>query len=202
MLVQDGEKLIDKLSEEEGHSVSRLPEFTAEEKEMIKGTCDFYSLQMYSTRLVTKKDPANDAKLMADLKERIRLAPDIELPGHELETLLYWFRPGWYGDMQVWTALDQVSYFSNGQALKTVLLQEWERAESIWLRNTPWGLRRMINWIDRRYPESGGIWITENGISLGNAYADVDRYQYIYLHFNEILKDLFIKKFNQQLLVD
>ena len=46
----------------------------------------------------------------------------------------------------------------------------------------------MINWIDRRYPESGGIWITENGISLGNAYADVDRYQYIYLHFNEILK--------------
>ena len=50
----------------------------------------------------------------------------------------------------------------------------------------------MINWIDRRYPESGGIWITENGISLGNAYADVDRYQYIYLHFNEILKDLFI----------
>ena len=122
VLVQDGEKLIDKLSEEEGHSVSRLPEFTAEEKEMIKGTCDFYSLQMYSTRLVTKKDPANDAKLMADMKERIRLAPDIELPGHELETLLYWFRPGWYGDMQVWTALDQVSYFSNGQALKTVLL--------------------------------------------------------------------------------
>ena len=117
VLVQDGEKLIDKLSEEEGHSVSRLPEFTAEEKEMIKGTCDFYSLQMYSTRLVTKKDPANDAKLMADMKERIRLAPDIELPGHELETLLYWFRPGWYGDMQVWTALDQVSSFSNSQAL-------------------------------------------------------------------------------------
>ena len=54
----------------------------------------------------------------------------------------------------------------------------------------------MINWIDRRYPESGGIWITENGISLGNAYADVDRYQYIYLHFNEILKDLFKKKSN------
>ena len=117
VLVQDGEKLIDKLSEEEGHSVSRLPEFTAEEKEMIKGTCDFYSLQMYSTRLVTKKDPANDAKLMADMKERVRLAPDIELPGHELETLLYWFRPGWYGDMQVWTALDQVSSFSNSQAL-------------------------------------------------------------------------------------
>ena len=80
---------------------------------MIKGTCDFYSLQMYSTRLVTKKDPSNDAKLMEDMKERIKRAPDIELPGHELDTLLYWFRPGWYGDMQVWTALDQecLSYF-------------------------------------------------------------------------------------------
>ena len=80
---------------------------------MVKGTCDFYSLQMYSTRLVTTKDPANDAKLMEEMKERIRLAPDIELPGHELETLLYWFRPGWYGDMQVWTALDQESEILN-----------------------------------------------------------------------------------------
>ena len=112
-VVYDDEKLFDKLSQEEGHSVSRLPEFTAEEKEMVKGTCDFYSLQMYSTRLVTKKDPANDAKLMEEMKERIRLAPDIELPGHELETLLYWFRPGWYGDMQVWTALDQESEISS-----------------------------------------------------------------------------------------
>ena len=48
-----------------------------------------------------------------EMKERIRLAPDIELPGHELETLLYWFRPGWYGDMQVWTALDQESEISS-----------------------------------------------------------------------------------------
>ena len=80
---------------------------------MIKGTCDFYSLQMYSTRLVTKKDPSNDAKLMVEMKEKIKRAPDIELPGHELDTLLYWFRPGWYGDMQVWTALDQecLNYF-------------------------------------------------------------------------------------------
>ena len=61
--------------------------------------------------------------------------------------------------------------------------------QSIWLRHTPWGLRRMINWVNERYPTEiarGGIWITENGISLEEKFADVDRYQNIYLHFNEV----------------
>ena len=47
----------------------------------------------------------------------------------------------------------------------------------------------MINWVNERYPTDiarGGIWITENGISLEEKFADVDRYQNIYLHFNEV----------------
>jgi hypothetical protein len=84
----------------------------------MKGTNDFYSLQMYSSRIVTSKDSF----------------PQEELDEKTIEDLLYWFRPGWYGDIEVWTAIDQ----------------EWERAESIWLRNTPWGLRRMLNWVDKR----------------------------------------------------
>jgi len=90
---------------------------------------------------------------------------------------MYWFRPGWYGDIQVWTGADP----------------EWGKAESIWLRHTPWGLRRMINWVSERYPAEiarGGIWITENGISLEEKFADVNRYQNIYLHFNEVLKSI------------
>lgn len=46
----------------------------------------------------------------------------------------------------------------------------------------------MINWVSERYPAEiarGGIWITENGISLEEKFADVNRYQNIYLHFNE-----------------
>ena len=145
-----------RLSDEEGRDESRLPEFTEEEKKLIKGTCDFYSLQMYSTRLITTQDQATmEASKKMMEAEYIQEGKDV----HDINTLLYWFRPGWYGDMEVWTAIDQ----------------DWEKAESIWLRNTPWGLRRMINWIDIRYPQSGGIWITENGISLENKYADVDR---------------------------
>ena len=145
---------IGRLSRDEGWETSRLPEFTDEEKVLIKGTLDYYALQMYSSRIVTTTDAYP------------------EKPERDIPELLYWFRPGWYGDMEVWTAIDQ----------------EWERGESVWLRHTPWGLRRMINWIDRRYPEVGGIWITENGISLRDDVTDVDRYQNIYQSFNELLK--------------
>ena len=48
---------IKKLSLDEGHAESRLPEFTEDEKIMINGTLDFYSLQMYSSRIVTSSDP-------------------------------------------------------------------------------------------------------------------------------------------------
>ena len=48
---------IKKLSLNEGHTKSRLPEFTEEEKIMINGTLDFYSLQMYSSRIVTSSEP-------------------------------------------------------------------------------------------------------------------------------------------------
>ena len=176
---------MNKLAREEHRTVSRLPEFTAEEKEMLKGALDFYSLQMYSTRLVTTQaDYTDPMRLCLDhyKKEKCQqlLDDDSSIDRDRLEELLYWFRPGWYGDMEIWTAVDP----------------EWEKAESVWLRNTPWGLRRMINWIDQRYPDVGGIWITENGISLEERTADPDRYQYIYLHFNEMLKAIEIDGVN------
>ena len=45
-----------------------------------------------------------------------------------------------------------------------------------------------------RYTESGGIWVTENGISLEDNVTDPDRYQNIKLSFNEILKAIEIDK--------
>ena len=52
----------------------------------------------------------------------------------------------------------------------------------------------MINWVDKRYPNSGGIWITENGYSLEDSVTDVDRYQNIRSSFNEILKAIEVDK--------
>ncbi|XP_036996630.2 cytosolic beta-glucosidase [Artibeus jamaicensis] len=40
------------MSQKQGYPSSRLPQFTEEEKRMIKGTADFFAMHYYSTRLV------------------------------------------------------------------------------------------------------------------------------------------------------
>lgn len=44
------------MSKKQGYPSSRLPEFTEEEKRMIKGTADFFAVQYYSTRLVKHQE--------------------------------------------------------------------------------------------------------------------------------------------------
>lgn len=43
-------------SKEQGFKTSRLPSFTEEEKSRIKGTCDFFGLNHYTTHLVKHLD--------------------------------------------------------------------------------------------------------------------------------------------------
>lgn len=55
-------------SQEEGFPWSRLPEFTPQEIEYVKGTADYYSLNHYSTYLVTpKRDGWKKPSLLNDL---------------------------------------------------------------------------------------------------------------------------------------
>lgn len=44
------------MSKRQGYPSSRLPEFTEEEKRMIKGTADFFAVQYYSSRLVKYRE--------------------------------------------------------------------------------------------------------------------------------------------------
>merc|ERR1711963_540961 len=41
----------------------------------------------------------------------------------------------------------------------------WENTGSSWLQIVPWGLKKLLIWINREYPEIESIWITENGVS-------------------------------------
>ncbi|CAD0205296.1 unnamed protein product [Chrysodeixis includens] len=52
-LLEDGQK--------KGFPHSRLPAFTDEEKELVRGTYDFYGLNHYSSRLVRKVKPGEEA---------------------------------------------------------------------------------------------------------------------------------------------
>lgn len=49
-------KLVDQKSKEQNFTRSRLPKFTTEEVEYIKGTADFFGLNHYTTYLLTMAD--------------------------------------------------------------------------------------------------------------------------------------------------
>ncbi|KAG8510332.1 Cytosolic beta-glucosidase [Galemys pyrenaicus] len=50
------------VSKKQGYLSSRLPEFTEEEKRMIKGTADFFAVQYYTSRLVKHREDTKEEK--------------------------------------------------------------------------------------------------------------------------------------------
>lgn len=50
---------IDKLSAQQGYIKSRLPKFTKEEIERIRGTSDYFSINSYTSFLVKNNDQNN-----------------------------------------------------------------------------------------------------------------------------------------------
>ncbi len=65
----------------------------------------------------------------------------------------------------------------------------WYTSASSWLKVTPFGIRRLMNWIRDNYGHNLPIYITENGVSdhLGNI-DDVQRIYYIKHYTNQLLK--------------
>ncbi|XP_044159167.1 lactase-phlorizin hydrolase-like [Bufo gargarizans] len=64
----------------------------------------------------------------------------------------------------------------------------WLGSGSIWLKVTPFGFRRILNWIKEEF-NNPPIYVTENGISeRGTDLSDVWREHYFKLYVNEALK--------------
>lgn len=79
------------MSQKQGYSSSRLPEFTEEEKRMIKGTADFFSVQYYTSRLVKyQENDKGELGILQDMETEI--FPD----------------PSWIGSL--WCHGDYVNY--------------------------------------------------------------------------------------------
>lgn len=55
------------MSQKQGYPSSRLPEFTEEEKRMIKGTADFSAMQYYASRLIKYQE--NDTRELGILQD-------------------------------------------------------------------------------------------------------------------------------------
>lgn len=71
-------EFVEKRSKEEGFSHSRLPKFTQQEIEFIKGTSDFFGLNHYTTVLVEDKkaDPIGDPSQEKDARVRFYQDPN------------------------------------------------------------------------------------------------------------------------------
>ncbi|RZC38804.1 Glyco hydro 1 domain containing protein [Asbolus verrucosus] len=124
----------------EGFLKSRLPEFTPEEIDYIKGTHDFLALNTYTTNLAKNQDF------------------DIGYPS--------------------WDSDSGVSKYVN---------ESWDGAASFWLKVVPWGMRKLLNWVDQTYdhPE---IFITENGFSDRGELEDQKRIDYYAEYLSNILQ--------------
>ena len=95
----------------------KMPQFTEEEKAMLKGSIDFIGLNHYSTKYVSAT-PVQD-----------------HLP--------------WWGNI-----FDDAQVYSWEDP-------QWEKTQMRW-NFVPWGLRKLLNWIGKRY-NNLPIYITENG---------------------------------------
>jgi len=101
----------------------RLPEFTAEEAELVKGSNDFYGMNHYTANYIRHK------------------TTEPELDDH-LGNLTTGF------------------YNKAGDCIGP-------ETQSVWLRPSPIGFRKLLGWISKRY-NYPTIYVTENGTSLKN----------------------------------
>ncbi|KAL4713888.1 hypothetical protein ACJJTC_015542 [Scirpophaga incertulas] len=83
------QKIIAKKSKEEGYDFSRLPDFTQEEVELIRGTYDFFGMNHYTSRIVRKR--RNDETIHTYILQGSR----------ELE-IVFETRPEWKNTSSVW----------------------------------------------------------------------------------------------------
>ncbi|XP_037646094.1 lactase-phlorizin hydrolase-like [Sebastes umbrosus] len=134
---------------------ARLPVFTAEESQRIRGTADFLGLNHYTSRLVNNSVGGCT-------------------PG-----------PQGVGNFQAHVD------------------PSWSSTASDWIYSTPWGLRRLLNYISTEYLNvtKVPIHITGNGMPTedsGDALNDISRIEYMKSYINEALKAIHLDGVNVQ----
>ncbi|PNF16839.1 Myrosinase 1 [Cryptotermes secundus] len=133
---------VDNISEAQGFRRSRLPKFTQDEIEYIRGTADFFGLNHYTTQLGTPS-----------------------------------------------TVIDSQPSYRNDIGIHTEYDESWPESASSWLRDVPWGFRKILVSLKQRYGNPPII-ITENGFSDREGHEDDSRIHYHIGYLTELLKAL------------
>uniref|UniRef100_H2YY85 beta-glucosidase n=1 Tax=Ciona savignyi TaxID=51511 RepID=H2YY85_CIOSA len=76
----------------------------------------------------------------------------------------------------------------NGYTSRLVTYQDKSTWPPNWLKIVPWGMRRLLNWLDREYGHPT-VYITENGVGTSDATVDDQiRVNFYKAYINEALK--------------
>ncbi|XP_060034029.1 lactase/phlorizin hydrolase [Erinaceus europaeus] len=81
-----------------------------------------------------------------------------------------------------------ISSFDADRGVASITDRSWPDSGSFWLKMTPFGFRRILNWLKEEY-NNPPIYITENGVSQrGDDLNDTLRIYYLRRYINEALK--------------
>uniref|UniRef100_A0A7S2WIS8 beta-glucosidase n=1 Tax=Mucochytrium quahogii TaxID=96639 RepID=A0A7S2WIS8_9STRA len=124
----------------------RLPTFTEEEKKLLKGSSDMFGLNHYSTHITGRTSTCQTIK---------RLPHDVSSIFEASAS----FRKGF----SAFCGLMGDNYFKDIGSM--TFPDKFDKTDMGW-GIAPWGLRKLLNWINNRYHCDGGIIITENGCAM------------------------------------
>lgn len=199
---------------------SRLPVFTDEEKAVIKDSADFFGLNHYTTTYVedvqpgmgvafSKPEEKADWVMISDgaengksavrsgTKENGANAKNASQWG--VKSLLSWVQGTREGEEKKAEDVKKsaapkdnnpsVGWFAD-QGARWSYDPSWERTDLGWAI-VPWGIRKQLAWIQRRYHPAGGIYVTENGCAVketdvATAICDSMRVQYLQGYISEV----------------
>uniref|UniRef100_A0A914XJU5 Beta-glucosidase n=1 Tax=Plectus sambesii TaxID=2011161 RepID=A0A914XJU5_9BILA len=133
------------LSKQEGRATSRLPKFTQQEIQSLKGSADFFGLNYYMAHMVKSQKWSESTPNSC---QRLRDGGYVEF-----------FDPHW----------EQIG------------------GKQSWIRNTPWGLRNVLNFVKNEY-NNVPLLITENGCcnERYDGLEDHQRIKYVSDHLKAV----------------
>ncbi|KAI8509996.1 hypothetical protein Bbelb_124240 [Branchiostoma belcheri] len=171
-------------SQEEGWPQSRLPAFTEEEIQYNRGTADFVGLNQYSARLIYASDDPGMVDENGWFNWLALMVPDMK--GYKETVDPTWPKGKWVEH------LGRTYCACVKPVLLRIVLRQSVSRKMIFLRVTPWAVRKQLDYFRRTYQNDGPFYLTESGISEAPfeppKFDDVWRECYYMLYTNEIVK--------------
>mmetsp|Transcript_24727 Transcript_24727/g.34019 ORF Transcript_24727/g.34019 Transcript_24727/m.34019 type:complete len:597 (+) Transcript_24727:44-1834(+) len=148
----------------------RLPKFTPEQQKLLKGSSDFFGLNTYTMTYAGVGTAYRHTKNILNI---IRMNPE-GLKGTKMAKSMLKNKYHYFKDMDCLIMIDDEDGLTD---------MGWPIA--------PWGIRKLLEHIQKLYSPPGGIYVFENGMAVKEtnkfeAQSDTRRLDYLYSYLSEV----------------